>query len=85
MGLTEVRSQDERGILGRNGPVAKVSGAALIIARARGAVGAEAALRVGKRRPLVERAQEHIRDCLCNNIAAIWVAFFSGCQRYDRC
>ena len=43
LGLTEVRSQDERGILGRDGPVAKVSGAALIIARARGTVGAEAA------------------------------------------
>ena len=38
LGLTEVRSQDERGILGRDSPVAKVSGAALIIARARGAV-----------------------------------------------
>ena len=43
LGLTEVRSQDERGILSRDGSVAKVSGAALIIARARGAVGAEAA------------------------------------------
>ena len=71
MGLTEVRSQDECGILGRNGPVAKVSGAALIIARARGAVGAEAALRVGKRRPLVERAQEHIRDCLSATVISL--------------